>query len=148
MDANEDTGEDAAAQQERRRVRVNRLLLLHIFQSTVQHVVTIQSEMLLFLRACDGDAASATRIMTNTAAVTGILSLVVNQVGGKISDAIGRKPIFLTGPIINAAVGITVFTFPSAIWTLALGKVLKTAGTTLSGTVVSFAAFMDVNSPT
>ena len=64
MDANEDTGEDAAAQQERRRVRVNRLLLLHIFQSTVQHVVTIQSEMLLFLRACDGDAASATRVKT------------------------------------------------------------------------------------
>ena len=73
------------------RRRTNRLLLLHIFQSTCTHVLTIQSEMLLFLRACGGDAARASRVTTTLAAVTGILGLLTNQLGGKLSDAVGRK---------------------------------------------------------
>merc|ERR1711969_516747 len=103
--------------------------------------------MLLFLRACGGDAARASRVTTTLAAVTGILGLLTNQLGGKLSDAIGRKSVFLTGPIGNILMGLVVHCWPTALWSVSLCKVLKTTGTTLSGTVMSLASFMDINSP-
>lgn len=54
-----------------------------------QHFIFAQSEPRLFLSLCDKDVAKASRILGNTSGIAGLLSLVVNQAGGKLSDCTG-----------------------------------------------------------
>jgi hypothetical protein len=41
--------------------------------------------------------------------------------------------------------GVLVSSFPSSLWAAVICKVLMTTATTMSGTVMAFAAFLDVN---
>jgi len=69
--------------------------------------------------------------------------VVVNQVGGKLSDSIGRKPFFLLGPVCQMACGLACFTKPDSARVLAITKVLRGIFTTFSGTVMTSAAMRD-----
>ncbi|CAE7623517.1 TIC32, partial [Symbiodinium pilosum] len=109
-----------------------------------QHFIFAQSEPRLFLSLCNQDAAAATRILGNTSGIVGLLSLVVNQAGGKLSDRIGRKPGFLVGPLSNILLGWCVFKNANSRWVVAVCRILRLILTTFSNTVMCNAALADV----
>ena len=47
---------------------------------------------------------------------------------------------------MNMLMGLLVSSFPKTLWAAVICKVLMTTATTMSGTVMAFAAFLDVNS--
>ena len=52
-------------------------------------------------RICSSSAGKTARSLAAVSGFMGVLGLFVNQIGGKLSDSIGRKPLFLLGPIVN-----------------------------------------------
>merc|ERR1719487_43204 len=115
-----------------RRERTVWVLLGSATQSAMQHGMTIQAEQRLFQALCNQDLALTASTLANTAGLMGVLALFVNQVGGKLSDAVGRKPLLLVGPIGNIAAGFLTFSFPQLKWLLILCRLLKHVGTTFS----------------
>ncbi|CAL1126068.1 unnamed protein product [Cladocopium goreaui] len=127
-----------------RRNKLVRRICISSFFSVCQHFIFAQSEPRLFLSLCNKDAASATRILGNTSGIAGLLSLVVNQAGGKLSDYIGRKPGFLIGPMSNVVLGVLVVLNPLNRPLIAVCRVLRLILTTFSNTVMCTAAVADV----
>lgn len=127
-----------------RRNKLVRRICISSFFSVCQHFIFAQSEPRLFLSLCNKDAASATRILGNTSGIAGLLSLVVNQAGGKLSDYIGRKPGFLIGPMSNVVLGVLVVLNPFNRPLIAVCRVLRLILTTFSNTVMCTAAVADV----
>ena len=72
-------------------------MLLHNFQGVVQHLITLQTEPMLMREVCNGNVAEASRLLGTSSGLVGVLGLLVNQVGGKLSDSFGRKRFFLLG---------------------------------------------------
>jgi len=72
------------------------------------------------------------------------LALIWNQFGGKLSDAIGRKPGLLVGPVGNVLLGALVFANPGSKLILIFQRILRMVITTFSNTVISMAAFADI----
>ena len=64
---------------------------------------------MLIRSLCGGDIPRAALLLGNTQAITGVLALFINQFGGKLSDALGRRSFMLIGPIGNVIVGSIVF---------------------------------------
>jgi len=128
---------------ERRKKLVQRICISSFF-SVCQHFIFAQSEPRLFLSLSNKDAATATRILGNTSGIAGLLSLVVNQAGGKLSDCIGRKPGFLIGPMSNVILGVLVVLNPLNRRVIAVCRVLRLILTTFSNTVMCNAAVADV----
>ncbi|CAK9030059.1 unnamed protein product [Durusdinium trenchii] len=128
----------------RRRQKVVRRICISSFFSVCQHFIFAQSEPRLFLSLCNKDAAMATRILGNTSGIAGLLSLIVNQAGGKLSDSIGRKPGFLVGPLCNIILGFLVVLNPLNRPLIAVCRVLRLILTTFSNTVMCTAAVADV----
>ncbi|CAE7430471.1 unnamed protein product [Symbiodinium necroappetens] len=127
----------------RRKQLVTRICVSSFF-SVSQHFIFAQSEPRLFLSLCNQDAAAATRLLGNTSGIVGLLSLVVNQAGGKLSDRIGRKPGFLIGPLSNIFLGWCVFKNAKKRWLVAVCRILRLILTTFSNTVMCNAALADV----
>jgi len=131
------------ADQARRRKLVLRICTSSFF-SVCQHFIFAQSEPRLFLSLCNKDAAEATRVLGNTSGIVGLVSLVVNQAGGRLSDAIGRKPGFLVGPLCNIFLGLLVFKNPRNRPLVTICRILRLILTTFSNTVMCNAALADV----
>jgi hypothetical protein len=110
----------------------------------MQHVITIQSEPMLVRDACNGDMGKAAALLGNTTGLVGLLSLVVNQVGGTLSDTIGRKPCFLVGPICNLILGLAVYAKSTNTSLLLVARGLRMICTTFSSSVSIQAALQDV----
>lgn len=134
-------GEDAAAA---KRQKVVKIICLSTFQSLTQMVVTIQSEPMLITELCGGDVAGAARLLGNTAGLVGLLSIPVNQVFGKLSDCLGRKPAFLLGPLANVAIGLLIFGNSKNRPLILTCRVVRGILSTFSNTVASTAALADV----
>mmetsp|Transcript_36128 Transcript_36128/g.114882 ORF Transcript_36128/g.114882 Transcript_36128/m.114882 type:complete len:450 (-) Transcript_36128:84-1433(-) len=132
---------DPSSAQKRATVR---MLMLSLFQSVVQHVLVLQSEVMLFSQACGGDPGKTARALVNTTGITGVLGLVVNQVGGKLSDALGRKHFFHVGPLANIVCGLLVCLRPKSLGVLMFTRILKLMATTFSGSVMCQSSLMDV----
>lgn len=124
--------------------RLIRKICISSFFSVMQHFIFAQSEPRLFLSLCDKDSARATRLLGNTSGIVGILSLVLNQAGGKLSDSIGRRPGFIIGPLINVFLGLIVFKSPRNLTSVTICRVLRYLFTTFSNTVMCTAALADV----
>ena len=45
------------------------------------------------------------RALANSQGLVGVLSLLFNQVGGRLTDATGRKAGLLVGPLLNVVLG-------------------------------------------
>jgi hypothetical protein len=142
-------------------------ILLSFFWSVFQSVITIQSEAALFTAACGGDIGLTARAFSGCSGLVGVGSLFVNQAGGKLSDAIGRKKLFLLGPVrvlpcpspSRAVFAPTppappqlvqivskYFIFRSGSSSLALlmvTKILNLTFNTFSGSTMSMASLMD-----
>ncbi|CAE7211529.1 unnamed protein product [Symbiodinium microadriaticum] len=134
---------EEASAESRRKQLVTRICVSSFF-SVSQHFIFAQSEPRLFLSLCNQDAAAATRLLGNTSGIVGLLSLVVNQAGGKLSDRIGRKPGFLIGPLSNIFLGWCVFKNAKKRWLVAVCRILRLILTTFSNTVMCNAALADV----
>jgi len=119
-------------------------ILWQLFTAVVAHCLILQSEAQLFRAACGGNLAKTSRATSLTAAIVGVASLFVNQVLANASDCIGRKTMFLLGPVMNVMVGLAVFLKPKSLTVLSVGRVVKQVCTTLSGSVMCIASARDI----
>ncbi len=86
---------------------------------------------------------SGFKVLASTQGLVGILSLFVNQLGGKISDSKGRKTFLLIGPIGNVICGSLVFkNFENRSLVVAC-RVIRLLITTFSNTVMVTASLAD-----
>lgn len=138
---------EGEALEQRKQERLSKLLVLNIFQAVVQHVVVLQSEVALFTAACGGNTGKAMRALSTSTGLVGVLGLVVNQLGGKISDAIGRKLGYVVGPVVNMIAAALVIGKGDSLFVLIASRVLKLIFTTFSGSVVTGASIADALRP-
>eukprot|EP00930_Biecheleria_cincta_P035193 TRINITY_DN24221_c0_g1_i1.p1 TRINITY_DN24221_c0_g1~~TRINITY_DN24221_c0_g1_i1.p1 ORF type:complete len:435 (-),score=80.86 TRINITY_DN24221_c0_g1_i1:9-1313(-) len=117
---------------------------LQVLLAVVAHTMTLQTEAILIRNACKNDLAKAARISSLSNAAASLMGLLVNQIGGKLSDSIGRKQFFLVGPLAQFLTGIACFTKPDSIAVLGTFKAFKMMSTTFSGTVMGSTAMRDV----
>lgn len=80
-------------------------LYLSAFLSVAQAVITIQSEPRIIKELSGGDLGVTATVLANTQGLVGLASVFVNQAGGKLSDAMGRKPFLMLGPAANILFG-------------------------------------------
>lgn len=52
-----------------------------------------------------GDLGRTASILANTQGLVGVIGVLINQIGGKFSDAMGRKPFLMVGPAANILFG-------------------------------------------
>lgn len=86
-------------------------ILFSFFWSIFGSCIVLQSDAQLFTAACGGDPGATARAFGIVSGATGIISLFVNQAGGKLSDSTGRKPLFLLGPIVPIICNLEVFRY-------------------------------------
>lgn len=127
-----------------RAVKVN---VLGTWLAVMQHVCALQSDVLLFSQALRGNEAAISRALATTNALTGLIGLIVNQIGGKLSDAWGRRGFFLAGPLINTVCVLAVLRRSTDVFTLSVSRVLRSISITFSGTLMCGAALADICTP-
>mmetsp|Transcript_63959 Transcript_63959/g.169294 ORF Transcript_63959/g.169294 Transcript_63959/m.169294 type:complete len:436 (-) Transcript_63959:105-1412(-) len=114
------------------------------FTAVVAHTMNLQSEAILMRNACGGDLGQTTRLVANCNALTGVLGLIVNQFGAKLSDSMGRKSFYVLGPLAQLLAGVLVYANPQSLSVLTTTRVLKGIFTTFSGTVMGGTGLKDV----
>ena len=67
-------------------------------------MIQLHTEPVLIRRLVGRRPSRAARVMANTSGLIGLLGLVVNQLGGKLSDQLGRRPFFAVGPFVCVVV--------------------------------------------
>lgn len=136
--------EKSDAEKLRDRDRTLFLLKISTFLSTVQHTIMIQTEPMLVKELCNNDAGLGASALANTQGLVGILGLLLNQTGGKLSDALGRKPFLLLGPLGNILLGALVVKNSKNRLLVLACRVLRMIITTFSNTVMVQASMADV----
>jgi len=126
------------------RARASFIICTSSFLSMCQHGVCVQTEPRLILELCKGDVGAASRLLGNTSGIVGLLSLIVNQTGGKLSDATGRKPCFFVGPAMSTILGWLVYKNSSNRGLVLVCRTLRLIFTSFSNTVMVRAALADV----
>jgi len=127
-----------------RKLRQINALKISLFQAVVQHVVILQSEATLVSQLAHGSSTQMARMLGNTAGAVGIMGLFVNQMGGKLSDCIGRRPGLLVGPVGNFIAGMLIFRYPTSKAVVLICRMFRLILTTFSGTVMGQAALSDL----
>lgn len=117
---------------------------VHVFLSICQHVITLQSEVMLVRELCKDDVAATAQMLSNSSGLIGLLSLFVNQAGGKLSDSTGRKPYLLLGPLGNVIWGLLVCSYPQSKAVVLFCRIARSVLTTFSNTVMVSAVMADV----
>lgn len=133
----------AAAERQHQKDQLFKGVCVSTFLAVVAHTMNLQSEAILIRNACGNDLGLAVRVASASNAAAGLLGLVVNQIGGKLSDSFGRKMFFLAGPFVQFLTGICCFLKPDSAAVMAVFKALKICFTTFSGTVIGGAALRD-----
>ena len=112
------------------------------------NVLSLQSEVLLFTAAANGDTALVASSFGTCSALTGVAALLVNQIGGKLSDSVGRKSMLLVGPIMGALLNFVVYSAGSrSLMLLMACKIGKTVFTSFGGSTMAMASLMDISTP-
>jgi len=136
----------AVSDEERRAAeRCANLLCVSTLLSLSQHIIAVQTEPRLVLELCKGNGADAARLLGNTSGLVGLLSMVLNQAGGKLSDSVGRKAGFMVGPTMNMFLGYLVYKHTSNKLLVTVCRVLRLICTTFSNTVMIDAAMADLH---
>jgi MFS family permease len=119
-----------------------------IFLSITTSCAALQAEPLLIRDLCGGDIVRSALLLSSTSTISGLISIFVNQVGGRLSDTIGRKLLFLVGPAFSLIQGVLIFlNSASANPSLSLLLVLRTLRMcfgTFSSSVMSTASLSDL----
>jgi hypothetical protein len=119
-------------------------IVVSIFFSVLQHCIQSNAEPLLIRRLVNGDPVATAKILANTSGAIGLLGLFINQIGGKLSDVIGRKPGFLVGPLFSILTGLAVHQFPRNYSVVVGARVCRILFTGFSSSVMCTAALTDV----
>lgn len=135
-------GDEEARLAEHKR-RLYRGVCYSWFFAVVAHTMNLQSEAILIRNACEGDLGKNARVVSQCNAVAGLLGIIVNQAGGRLSDMLGRKAFCLLGPLAQILAGALVFSRPESLRALASSKVIRGVFTTFSGTVMGTACLRD-----
>lgn len=93
-----------------------------------------------------GSVSASTRALANTQGIVGLVGLLLNQAGGKASDAIGRRPLLFLGPLCNILLGTVSFTQSDSKLAILICRVLRMVVTTFSNTVMVSASLADIYS--
>lgn len=133
----------SADEQANKQKKLVNLMFLCTFQSVCQHMITLQSEPMLVRELCNGNVSDAVQVLANTQGLVGLLGLFLNQIGGKLSDSIGRKPGLLLGPFGNILLGQLVYFNSSNRLLVLVCRVMRMVITTFSNTVMISAALAD-----
>ena len=72
-----------------------------IFLSITTSTAALQAEPVLMAQLVGGDVARSAIMLSSTSTISGLLGLLVNQVGGRLSDKVGRKALFFAGPAFS-----------------------------------------------
>mmetsp|Transcript_101148 Transcript_101148/g.321185 ORF Transcript_101148/g.321185 Transcript_101148/m.321185 type:complete len:452 (+) Transcript_101148:3-1358(+) len=112
--------------------------------SVIAHTLNLQSEVILIRDACGGDLSRSAELLSKSNAAAGLLGLIVNQIGGKLSDCYGRKAFFMFGPSFQALAGLMAYRYSKNATLLAIAKTIRMTFTTFSGTVMTQAMMRDV----
>jgi len=125
-------------------IRARECVVIGIFQAVLQHVIIVQSEVALFSKVCGNPAATA-RALASAQATAGIVGMFANQILGKLSDVVGRKPIFCLGPLVTMLSSALIVNWPSSLKVLMLTRVLKSVMITVSGSIMATASLNDLS---
>lgn len=136
--------DDDKAKKEALKEKVFNGVCAQYFLSVFAHTMNLQSEAILLRNACGGDLAKAAQVGSVANAASGVLGLIMNQLGAKLSDAFGRRPFYFVGPLSQLLTGLICFLKSDNAAVLGVFKALKMIGTTFSGTVIGTAAMRDV----
>ena len=107
-------------------------MLVHFFLSIAQSMIILNSEIMFFNRACGGDYAKTSRALSTTLGINGVIGLFANQILGKLSDVIGRKPLLYFGPVMGVIASVMCNVYPDNLKVLMWSKVLKVVPNTFS----------------
>ena len=118
------------------------------FLSVTQAVITIQSEPRIIKELSGGDLGVTATVLANTQGLVGLASVFINQAGGKVSDALGRKPFLLLGPAANILFGFLMYQYSNRRRVVLPVRILRSILTTFSSTVMLTAAMADTTSGT
>lgn len=113
-------------------------LYLSAFLSVAQAVITIQSEPRIIKELSGGDLGVTATVLANTQGLVGLASVFVNQAGGKLSDAMGRKPFLMLGLLMYQYSKLRRVVLPV--------RILRAILTTFSSSVMLTAAMSDITS--
>merc|ERR550532_3923170 len=100
--------------------------------------------MILIRNTCRGDLGKLSRLSSISGALATVIGMILNQIGGKLSDAVGRRFFFNFGPVMQMVTGVVCYARPDSALLLATFKAVKIMATTLSGTVMGGAAMRDL----
>lgn len=124
--------------------RFFKCICLQWFFAVIAHTMCLQSEMILIRNSVGGDLSKAARLSSIGGALAGVFGLLLNQIGGQMSDSLGRKPFYVFGPIMQIATGLIIYAIPRNPVVLTTFKAIKVMATTFSGTVIGNAGMRDV----
>ena len=134
----------AETEEEQFKQRTTYTVCFSIFLSVLQHVIQLQAEPLLIRRLVNNNPVTTAQVMANTSGMIGILGLFVNQIGGKLSDVLGRKMFYLVGPITSILCGFFVNTFGDNFYAVTACRVVRILMTGFSSSVMCSASLSDV----
>ena len=129
---------------EKLKTRTMYAVCFSIFLSVLQHVIQLQAEPLLIRRLLNNNPVVTAQVMANTSGLIGLLGLIVNQIGGKLSDALGRKYFYLVGPFTSFVCGLLVNSFSNSFSVVTTCRVLRILTTGFSSSVMCSASLSDV----
>jgi hypothetical protein len=135
---------EARKNDEKLKTRTMYAVCFSIFLSVLQHVIQLQAEPLLIRRLVNNNPVVTAQVMANTSGLIGILGLLVNQIGGKLSDALGRKYFYLVGPFTSFVCGLLVNSFSNSFSVVTICRVLRTLMNGFSSSVMCSASLSDV----
>jgi len=115
-----------------------------IFLSITTSTAALQAEPVLMAQLVGGDVARSAIMLSSTSTISGLLGLLVNQVGGRLSDKVGRKALFFAGPAFSLAQGLAIFLQPASLPLLMVCRTLRLCLGTFSSSVMCMAALSDL----
>jgi len=119
-------------------------IVFNQFLNVFQQACAIQSEVELFTKACHGNAAATSRAMSTSTGILGVVALIANQLGGKLSDCYGRKPMILSIPFIVITAMGAILRNPDKLFVLMAARIIKGIFLTFGGSVMTGAYINDL----
>lgn len=138
----EDEVAAAAAKEEQR--RQIRCLMYHICANVTTLTIPIQAGPKTVGDLYGGDFAKGAKFLGMCSAGTAAFEFLFNPTVGCWSDAHGRRPTLLVGPVVCAATGVVYALAPQGLPIIAFARVVGNGCNAISGSTTTLAALTDV----
>jgi len=139
--------DEISVEEKQRKKRIQTMIPAILFQSVMHHVLILQSDIIQMKSACGDDAGKTSVMLGKCTLYQGLITLFLNQIGGKLSDSLGRKLFFQVGPACNILLAGLLFKNPHRVWANALYRVFAHACLSFSGSVMTTASVWDTLTP-